>query len=349
MPTIDDERAEPYLQRLLDLPFVKDVRFSREKARDRGIDGFLKVQTPKGQQIFIVEVKRSYLDTALLHSLMLQASQLRTENKKDLLVFARYVPEPSARKLIGAGINFLDDAGNMHLKLGSNYERTVIGLKEKAPAKQGAGLTAAVVQLLFTFASDSSSVNWPVRHLAEASGASKSNVAKIRQQLAERGILRETPVGFEILDRSALQDQLLQGYEHTLRPKLLRGRFRSAADSETLVATLRAGFAETETKWSLTGGPAAFTLQRFYHGTETPLFVEHWTDTVPKRLRFIPDKTGPLIVFHSFGKLPFWKEADDVTIAHPWLIYAELMSSREPRAHEAAQELKNEYLNTANA
>lgn len=344
------EGIEPYLQRLLDIPFVKNVHFSPEKAaRDRGIDGFLKVQTPKGQQIFIVEVKRSYLDTGLLHALIVQAKLLRTENKKDLLVFARYVPEPSARKLISAGINFLDDAGNVHLKIGSNYERTIIGLKQKAPAKQAAGLTAAVVQLLFTFASDSSSVNWPVRLIAEASGVSKSNVAKIRQQLVEQGILHQTTSGFEMLDRSGLQDQLLQGYEHTLRPKLLLGRFRSAADPETIVATLRAGFAETGTRWSLTGGPAAFALQRFYRGTETPFFVERWTDAVPKRLRIIPDKTGPLIVFHPFGKLPFWKEADDVTIAHPWLIYAELISSQEPRAHEAARELKNEYLNTANA
>jgi len=350
MPSRYSEGIEPYLQRLLELPFVKDVRFSREKAaRDRGINGFLKVQTPKGQQIFVVEVKRSYLDTGLLHSLIAQANLLRIENKKDVLVFARYVPAPSARKLIGAGIDFLDDAGNMHLKIGNNYERTVIGLKEKASAKQSPRLTAAVVQLLVTFASDSSSVNWPVRHLAAASGVSKSNVAKIRQQLVERRILGETPGGFEILDRNGLQDQLLQGYEHTLRPKLLLGRFRSVVDPETMVATLRSGFAETATRWSLTGGPAAFTLQRFYRGTETPVFVEVWTDAVPKRLRLIPDKTGPVIVFHSFGKLPFWKQVNDVTIAHPWLIYAELMSSLEPRAHEAAQELKNEYLNTANA
>jgi hypothetical protein len=349
MPDVQDQNIQPYLQRLLGMPFIEDVQFSREKAvRDRGIDGFLKVQTPKEKQIFIVEVKRSYLDTALLHSLIAQSHFLKTQHKKDLLVFARYVPTPSAQKLITAGINFIDDAGNMHIKVGSNYERTVVGLREGAKTKQSAGLTAALVQLLFTFASDPSSVNWTVRQLEEASEVSKSNVANIRRQLAERGVLRNTRRGFEILDRQSLQDQLLLGYEHALRPKLLLGRFRSAVDTENIVPTLRAGFEDLGMRWSLTGSPAAFALQRYYRGTETPVFVEHPTDAISKLLRLIPDKAGPLIVFNSFGTLPFWKKVQDVTIAHPWLIYAELMSTHEPRAHEAAQELKNEYLNTPN-
>ena len=40
----------------------------------------------------------------------------------------------------------------------------------------------------------------------------------------------------------------------------------------------------------------------------------------------------------------FWRTVDAVPLAHPWLIYAELMFEPDPRAHEAAAELRQEYL-----
>lgn len=58
----------------------------------------------------------------------------------------------------------------------------------------------------------------------------------------------------------------------------------------------------------------------------------------------LPDKSGPLIFLRSFGSVPFWQESGSFPIAHPWLIYSELMYSSDPRAHEAAEEIKREYL-----
>jgi hypothetical protein len=34
----------------------------------------------------------------------------------------------------------------------------------------------------------------------------------------------------------------------------------------------------------------------------------------------------------------------DIWVAHPWLIYAELLHHGEPRALEAADQLREEYL-----
>jgi hypothetical protein len=71
----------------------------------------------------------------------------------------------------------------MHLVFGQNYERTIIGKKENAVSKEGKRVSPAIVQLLFTFATKELAGSWSVRQLAEASGLSKSNVAKVRQQL----------------------------------------------------------------------------------------------------------------------------------------------------------------------
>ncbi len=336
----------PFLEQLRTLHFISDLDFSpKNRAGDQGIDGTLKVRTPKGTYSFLVEQKRSYLDRGILNALVAQAKLYARVHRKPLLLLARYIPRPSAERLIESRINFVDQAGNMHLVLGQNYERTIIGNKENAVSKEGKRVSPAIAQLLFTFATKELAGSWSVRQLAEASGLSKSNVANVRQQLVERGVLRESGHGFDISDKSRLQDELLRGYEFALRPKLLIGRFRSSdRDLGDMLASVRKPFADLSIRWSVTGGPAAQALQKFYRGLELPIFVDSFPDQLRRQLRIIPDKAGPLIFLRSFGTIPFWREIEPFPLAHPWLIYAELMYSSDPRAHEAAEELKREFL-----
>jgi hypothetical protein len=258
-------------------------------------------------------------------------------------LLARYIPRPSAERLIQAGVNFLDQAGNMHLVLGQNYERTIVGNKENNAPKEGRRISPAIAQLMFTFATKEQAAGWSVRQLAEASGLGKSNVAKVRQQLVDRGVLRKSEHGFDIRDKSRLQEELLRGYELALRPKLLIGRFRYA-DSGLDEMLASEAIADLSIRWSVTGGPAAHALQRFYRGLELPIFVDSFPDQLRRRLRIIPDKSGPLIFLRSFGDVSFWRETEPFPLAPPWLIYSELMYSSEPRAHEAAEEIKREFL-----
>ena len=66
-----------------------------------------------------------------------------------------------------------------------------------------------------------------MRELAEASGVSKSNVAKLRRQMVDQGILGKNGNLFDLRYRARLEDDLIRGYEQVLRPKLLFNRFRS--------------------------------------------------------------------------------------------------------------------------
>ncbi len=340
------QAIQPYLDRIRTVPFVRKVEFS-EKGREAGLGvaGTLKLRTPKGTQIFLVETRRSYLDAGLLHAVIAQARFFRDKQRKPLLLLARYIPSPSAERLIEAGINFVDEAGNMHLAVGESYERTTVGVKEKGHAERGHRLTPALTQLLLTFAAEKDAGSWTVRQLGQVSGLSKSNAAKLRKQLLDRGTPRQSRNRMEIADRSALEDQVLRGYETALRPKLLLGRFRPPeSDFDAFLQKARDTFSQLSVRWSLTGGPAAYKLQRFYRGPDLALFISSLPDATRRRMRLIPDKSGPLIFLRSFGTLPFWKEVGGVMLAHPWLIYAELMCSADSRAHEAAREIKTQFL-----
>jgi hypothetical protein len=334
-----------FLDEIRRLPFVKGLDFS-EGARgvDPGTDGILKVRTPEEIYTFLVEQKRSYLDRGILNALIAYAKLSDKKRHEPLLLLARFIPKPSAQRLIDAGVNFLDQAGNMHLVLGRNYERTIIGNKENGAAKE-ARVSPASTQLLFTFATMEQAGTWTVRQLAEASGLSKSNVANVRQQLVDRELLKTSGRGFEFRDKVRLQEELLRGYEIALRSKLLIGRFRSPhKDLDGTIAEINEATRDLSIRWSVTGGPAAYVLQRFYRGLELPIFLDSFPEQLRRRLRILPDKTGPLILLRSFGTIPFWREAEPFPLAHPWLIYSELMNSSDPRAHEAAEELKREYL-----
>jgi len=338
--------VDPFLEEIRRLPFVKGLDFSQQsRGVDPGTDGILKVRAPDGIYAFLVEQKRSYLDRGILNALIAQAKLSAKNRHEPLLLLARFIPKPSAERLIDAGVNFLDQVGNMHLVLGRNYERTIIGNKEDAVLKEGPRVSPASTQLLFTFATIEQAGTWTVRQLAEASGLSKSNVANVRQQLVDRGILRKSGQAFRVQDNERLQEELLRGYEVALRPKLLIGRFRSPQnDSDDTIAEFKEAFRDLSIRWSVTGGPAAYALQKFYRGLELPVFVGSFSDQLRRRLRILPDKTGPLIFLRSFGTASFWRDADPFPLAHPWLIYSELMNSSDPRAHEAAEELKREFL-----
>jgi len=343
---LDETKLDPYLDRIRALDFVKDLELKQViNQRDLGLDGLLTIATPRGKFPFGIEQKGSYLDRTLLHAIIRQAKNYKQSSQRPLLLLTRYVPRPSAEALIENGVNFVDRVGNMHLVLGSNYAHTIIGKKETSIIKEAKTVTPARVQLLYTFAANKQAQDWSVRELAKASGVSKSNVAKIRHQLAEKGLLQETQGAFKIRDIKYLEQELLRGYGEVLRPKLLINRFRAAESSpERLVERIARSLDDISVRWSLTGGPAAYELQHFYRGTEIPLFINTFSDTIIRHLRLLPDAQGPITLLRSFGTVSYWKAVAGKTLAHPWLIYAELMHSSDPRAHEAAEELKGKFL-----
>jgi hypothetical protein len=206
--------VDPSLDQIRRLPFVKGLDFSPEtRSLDTRTDGILKVHTPKGIYTFVVEHKRSYLDRGILNALIAHAKQSDQKRHAPLLLLARYLPNPSAQRLIDAGVNFLDQAGNMHLVLGGNYERTIIGNKENVASRERPRVSPAGAQLLFTLVSMEQAQTWTVRQLAEASGLGKSNVANVQQQLVGRGILKKSGRVLEVRDKSPIEEELLKGYE----------------------------------------------------------------------------------------------------------------------------------------
>lgn len=336
-----------YLEPIRALPFVTalDWTVAPRGTGDREIDAEIKITTPRRKFKLVAEFKRTYMDRATLNALIAQQAHVRQKLKLPLLLIARYIPTLMGERLAEAGINFVDGVGNLHVNLGGDYYVFAVGRKEIKPKVAERRTTAAMVQAAFAFLTDANAVHWPVRKLAEVAGIGKTAAAEARQRLTETGVLHATRTGLQIADRKALEEDFLGGYERVLRPELLMGRFRPLErDPNTLVAKFEQWAGQNEVPWAVTGAPAAFRLQRLYRGEEVPVFIRTVPDRLTRDLKLLPDKNGTVTLLREFGTLFPWRVEGGVPIAHPWLIYAELLHEGGARALEAATEIREKFL-----
>ncbi len=162
------EDLAPFLDRLRSLPFVRAAETieQQEPAFDsRRFDATVRIETEAGAYEYLTEVKRSYLDEAVTRAVAAAAKDIG-RRKRRMLLFARYIPRPTAQRLIDAGVEFADLAGNIHLDLAPHYHWTAVGSREKQGEGRKPVETPAGLQLLFTIAAHPESAEWTVRELA---------------------------------------------------------------------------------------------------------------------------------------------------------------------------------------
>ena len=347
---VEPTNAEPQFDRLRAVPFVRNLRLVPAGSGDRNANRILEITTPRGKHRLVLIVKRSWLDRSMVNALIGQIhgewkalqSGVPTVTKGRALVLAPYVAAPTAKSFVDAGISFADEAGNIHLALGDEYNWTVIGERRPPKLPESEGLTRAAVQFLFQLAVHPEPANRSVRDLADAVGLSKSKVAELRLRFTQERIF--TAQGADVSADAAreLRDRLVSGYNQILRPKLVLGRFRYQEPSvEQFVARLAHDAAAQNIPYALTGGAAADAMQHFFRSSEVPVFLgaEH-----QRTLRLFPDRTGPVVLLKPFGSLVYWREFGGKMVAPPWLVYAELLNAGDPRAREAAEEFRREFL-----
>jgi hypothetical protein len=327
------------LTHLRGLPFVRKLRVLPPRDGDERSDGLLEVTSSGGRYRLVVQHKRAGLNQSLSNSIIGWAE---SEKTTDRIVLARYVPAAIGEQLIDAGISFADEQGNIHLRLGSEYNWTVFGKKEPRRLPEAIRTTPATLQLLFLFATNPEAASWTVRDLASATGISKSKAAQLRNQFLTEGLLTARS-GFQLTPE--VTDRMISGYSQILRPKLVIGRYRSPDDSAERFLQRLVSTAKSESlRYALTGGPAAAAMQHFYQGSDIPVFMSQPGNAGQRALRLLPDRTGPVLLLEPFGDLIYWQEFDGMMVAPPWLVYAELLVSGDPRAREAAEELRRGFL-----
>jgi hypothetical protein len=329
---------DPYLERLRALPFVErvEVRLPR-RSETRSGDAWLTLRTRKGRHDLIAEVKGAPLSRGGARSLVAQAARPPVRPR---VVFSPYVSSQVGQLLASHHIGYVDQAGNCHIALGRDYVALIEGRRQQQPARLGRGLGARSYQVLFALLARPELVAAPVRSLAAAAGVRKTAGADLLQRLTEEGLVVRDKAGRRIARPNALLDRWVAGYADKLRPRLLVGRYRTGKDP--LAFEKHAEATLEGLNWAWGGATAAFRLTRHYRNAATTVHVASPSPAMQRQLGLLPAKDGPVVVLGVPG--PLGLESPLPHIAHPLLVYTELLVEGDERALEAASEIRSRFL-----
>jgi hypothetical protein len=303
-------------------------------------DGELQVvaRPRSGRARFLVRTSRTHLSYALASGFIEQVRR----HKGRWILFAPYVPSKIGQHLAEHSLSYADTVGNCHIELDG---QGLLGhIEGKKPARDVATRSAGRVpshQLVFAVLAQPELLNEPIRQIAVAAGVGKTAAADQLLRLEQQGLIhRGRGV---IVDRRALLDRWLSAYAEVVRPAWLVGRFRpQARDPEAVERMIEAAWRKRS--WAYGGTAAAWRMARFYRGEETVLHVNAApTEEALRQLRVVPDRSaGPLTILWTPGTIAYAGTAPH--LAHPLLVYTEMMASADPRAREAAAELRERVL-----
>ena len=334
------EETEPYLAHLRALPFVERLEVVLQAAGPPARpDAILRVKTRQGACEFQLEIKRTNLTYEVAREFV---ARTKAAPGPPWLLLAPHVGRQMGTYLGDEGANYVDTAGNCRIKIGDDRFVIIEGRPAMRPTSRGRGIGAPGHHVLFAILARPELLNAPVRTLAEAAGVGKTAAANLIARLREEGLIvtgRETRF---LPDPKILLDRWLAGYAAVVRPRILVGTYRTHDPTpEALEDRVEKTLGEKVT-WAWGGGVAAMRLTGYYRGLETVLHVDKAPPELPKLLRALPAEEGTLTVLRVPGRVAF--EGKVPRTVHPLLVYTELLASGDPRAREAAQEIRDRFL-----
>ena len=260
------------------------------------------------------------------------------------LLLAPYVPPKQAEFLRLRGIDYADDAGNVHL----DAPGVLIHVEGKRPDRAnatGGGITKGWVKVVLAGLIQPRLFEGPYHELAAAAGVTAPTVMTCLRDLQRRGLLdargrqRRTLIG-----RRELLPLWTHAYVNTLRPRLKERRLRLQKDvPEALLHRVQDVLKAHHIAWCTTGATAALALTHYYQTDVTEIYAVPGaiTDAVARELRAQPTLNDANLLFIEPPIPNLVRHAAQGAVTFPTapalLAYAELRYHGTGQANDAAE------------
>lgn len=332
------------IQELRALEGVREVIGNPPRGRQPTADNYLRLVTDTGATRYACQVA-SHLSSATLGPALARLPTRKTEDRS--LLLADYVGPSIAEVLISRSVDYVDTAGNAHLRIPGRFLVDIRGRRRDAkyPSTQNQGLTLVGLHILFVLlVSDGSLASY--RHIAAQAGTSAAGVARIVRDLLNRGFIVARR-GHRRLVKERMPELLdlwARGYATQLRPKLTFQTFRAPGSLDDAVTAFSDVAKRQDIPWVLTGAFGADVLTQYLRGDRLTMIVE-----VPSSMSlpsWSPSREGPITLLRAFSRLAVTpaRVRNNWPAAHPLLVYAELLADGRSRELEAAQTVREQYL-----
>ncbi|WP_186812615.1 type IV toxin-antitoxin system AbiEi family antitoxin [Cellulomonas composti] len=266
------------------------------------------------------------------------ATALDLPTVRPLLLLAPHISDAVGEVLRARGVDYADAAGNTRLA----WDGLLIDVRGRPPrtsvppriADRTAARAFSRAGSMVTFAL----LSWtdlpsrPVREIAATCGVAVGTVHGVLHDLAAAGYLSDGAQGRALNRGGELLGRWAEAYTVTLARRLAIASF-GIADLDRIPA-LEADLLGVGAQ--LGGELAASRLDAHLHPSTSTFYVDELPSTLVARYRLRPDEAG-VVRFRS----RFWHRPDDTGERVPSpLIYADLVSSGDPRQREHAERIR---------
>ena len=297
-------------------------------------DAILRLHAKGAKQQFFAEVKRG-LTNAALGAVVRKLAGLGTNR----LLVTEYVNPNMADRLRRLNVPFIDTAGNVYI----NYPPFFAYVRGQAqPKLDGRRRTTRAFQptglkVLFAFLSRPDLVDANYRDIAKVAGVALGTVGWVVTDLKELGFWFDMGKRGRTLTRKAkLLERWVVAYPEQLRRRLTIGRF-TAPDKAWWRDYHLDNF---NAFWG--GEIAAAKLTHYVRPEFVTLYVRDKLEHLVIRNRLKRDTRGEVEILKAFWRPECdWKTGE---VAHPLLVYADLLTAGTERNIEAAGLIYEQYL-----
>ncbi|MBL7690813.1 MAG: hypothetical protein JNM41_04410 [Flavipsychrobacter sp.] len=301
--------------------------------KDHGIDGEIIFNINDRKFRIFAEVKKG-----LRNHQLYQIKELANAYKPFLIVAEHIFPKIK-EELRKNGIAYLEANGNVYLNEPGMY----LWIDNQKPIPQekeqvNRAFTKTGLKAIFHFLLNEEIVNYPYRNIAQMAEIGLGNVNNVMNGLKQAGfLLKKNKDEYKLVNKKELLEKWIVAYEEKLKPTLHIGNFRFLNEEDHKNWKFLP-VAPGKTFWG--AEPAADLLTNYLRPEILTLYTEENRNELIKHYRLIPDEKGKVKVYKKF-----WTDTNTAdNTADPILVYADLMNTGNGRCMEAAQKIKNEFL-----
>lgn len=293
----------------------------------------------------LVEVKRwaNHIDTDLLLIKLARKSPLQ-----DLILIAQYINPKMAERFKDAGLQFLDAAGNIYLRQPGKYlfvkgnKEGDFGYDENQPSSGMKTLSAKALVVMYVILKERDALTWSYRMFSEKTSVSLGTISQVMRELEQQGYIASSATGGKtLLQRGELLQRWVSGYIEIWRKYRRNERWVSNEPfwhDEQQLNSLNV----------VIGGELAATHYLHYLNPGSAMFYasKQEVDDMARTFRLLKARTDFEPGYRISFMEPMMPKAlllGDDGYAHPLLVYAELIASKDPRNIETAKRLYDKY------
>lgn len=309
---------------------------------DRQVDAIL--QMPSNDTQLLAEIKK-WATHSNLGALIKQMRGVASIGVG--LLVADYINPNMAKKLREAGIQYIDVEGNAYL----NQPPVFVCIKGNKPEartgarkKTGKAFQPAGMKVVCAFLIDRELINAPYRKIADQAKVALGTVGEVIHDLLGQGILFESIDGAErqMTDYDQLLDKWVEAYPTMLVNKYRLGTFTT--DNPNWWREIQLD--EFQAVWG--GEMAAGEYTDYLNAKDAVVYISkaRMNDFLKyaQLRKALPDKK---VDFKIDLVEPFWVAGSETVgrgLAHPLIVYADLVTTGDPRNLDTAKRLREKYL-----